>query len=45
MSFDIEIVCAPHEPDQRLIVYTVEPDSATAHVLPILASRNAAVRP
>lgn len=45
MSFNIEIVCAPHEPDQRLIVYTAEPDSATAHVLPILAGWNAAVRP
>ncbi|MCX5315461.1 hypothetical protein [Streptomyces sp. NBC_00154] len=45
MSFNIEIVCTPHEPDQRLIVYTAEPDSATAHVLPILAGWNAVVRP
>lgn len=47
MSFDIEIVCAPHEPDQRLVVYTAEPDSPTARVLPLLASWNAApvVRP
>ena len=38
LSFDIEIVCAPNEPDQRLVVYTVQPDSATALMLPILAS-------
>jgi transcriptional regulator with XRE-family HTH domain len=45
MSFNIEIVCAPHEPDQRLVVYTTEPDSATARVLPILAGWHAAPRP
>ncbi|MFE4551833.1 helix-turn-helix transcriptional regulator [Streptomyces sp. NPDC056785] len=45
ISFNIEIVCAPHEPDQRLIVYTTEPDSATARVLPILASWNTPSRP
>ncbi|GGJ59827.1 hypothetical protein GCM10010121_083080 [Streptomyces brasiliensis] len=47
MSFNIEIVCAPHEPDQRLVVYTTEPDSPTARVLPLLASWNAApvIRP
>ncbi|MEV7325936.1 helix-turn-helix transcriptional regulator [Streptomyces sp. NPDC093970] len=45
MSFGIEIVCAPHEPDQRLIVYTTEPDSATARVLPILASWNTTSSP
>ncbi|MEU1623384.1 helix-turn-helix transcriptional regulator [Streptomyces sp. NPDC005722] len=44
LTFDIEIVCAPHEPDQRLVVYTAEPDSSTARVLPILAGWNAAVR-
>ncbi|MEW2289413.1 hypothetical protein [Streptomyces sp. NPDC047841] len=44
MSFDIEIVCAPHEPDQRLVVYTAEPDSPTSRVLPILASWNAVPR-
>jgi transcriptional regulator with XRE-family HTH domain len=38
LSFDIEIVAAPHEPEQRLVVYTAEPDSLTARVLPILAS-------
>ncbi|MEU4092880.1 helix-turn-helix transcriptional regulator [Streptomyces sp. NPDC026673] len=41
MSFDIEIVRAPHEPDQRLVVYTTEPDSPTARVLPILAGWSA----
>jgi hypothetical protein len=40
MSFDIEIVRTPHEPDQRLVVHTAEPDSPTARVLPILASWN-----
>ena len=38
LRFDIEIVSAPHEPDQRLVVYTAQPDSPTAQVLPILAS-------
>ncbi len=38
LSFDIEIVAAPQEPDQRLIAYTVQPDSPTAQLLPILAS-------
>ena len=42
ISFDIEIVCAPHAPDQRLVVYTTEPDSPTARLLPILASWNTA---
>ncbi|MFE0631901.1 helix-turn-helix transcriptional regulator [Streptomyces sp. NPDC058864] len=44
LTFDIEIVCAPHEPDQRLVVYTAEPDSSTARVLPILASWSAALQ-
>lgn len=38
LAFDIEIVAVPHEPDQTLVVYNVEPDSPTARVLPILAS-------
>jgi hypothetical protein len=38
LSFDIEIVCAPENPDQRLVVYTTEPDSRTARLLPMLAS-------
>ena len=33
----IEAVEVPHDPDQRLVVYTVEPDSPTARVLPLLA--------
>ncbi|WP_285775896.1 hypothetical protein [Microtetraspora sp. NBRC 13810] len=45
MSFDIEIVRAPHEPEQRLVVYTTEPGSPTARVLPILAGWNAAPHP
>ncbi|MGY4926661.1 MmyB family transcriptional regulator [Streptomyces sp. 900105755] len=42
MSFNIDIIGAPHEPDQRLVVYTAEPDSPTARVLPIPASWNSA---
>ncbi|GAA1458511.1 helix-turn-helix domain-containing protein [Williamsia maris] len=38
MQFGIEFLCTPGNPDQSLIVYTVEPDSTTARVLPILAS-------
>jgi transcriptional regulator with XRE-family HTH domain len=38
LSFDIEIVSPPHDPDQRLVVYTVDPDSCTASTLPLLAS-------
>jgi len=38
LDFDIEIVAAPHEPDQTLVVHTAQPDSPTARVLPILAS-------
>ncbi|MEU1532891.1 helix-turn-helix domain-containing protein [Streptomyces fagopyri] len=45
MSFDIEIVCAPHEPDQRLVVYTTEPGSPTSRVLPLLAGWNVTPRP
>jgi hypothetical protein len=40
LEFNIEIVTAPHLPDQHLVVYTVEPDSTTARTLPILASWN-----
>ncbi|SDK39451.1 hypothetical protein SAMN05421874_107181 [Nonomuraea maritima] len=39
LSFDIEIVCAPHEPDQRLVVYTTEPGSPTARALTTLRGR------
>jgi transcriptional regulator with XRE-family HTH domain len=38
LKFDIEIVTGPHEPDQRLVVYTVQPDSRTAELVAILAS-------
>ncbi|MEP6852255.1 MAG: helix-turn-helix transcriptional regulator [bacterium] len=38
LSFGIESVIGPHDPEQRLVVYTVEPDSPTAQVLPLLAS-------
>ena len=38
LHFDIEIVTAPREPDQFLIVYTAQVDSATARLLPILGS-------
>jgi transcriptional regulator with XRE-family HTH domain len=38
LSFDVESVAAPHEPDQILVVYTAQPDSETARLLPILAS-------
>ncbi|GAB7045185.1 helix-turn-helix transcriptional regulator [Catenuloplanes indicus] len=43
LHFDIEILVAPHEPGQRLIVYTCQPDSATARLLPIVASWGSAV--
>jgi transcriptional regulator with XRE-family HTH domain len=38
LRFGIESVVGPHDPDQRLVVYTVEPGSPTAAVLPMLAS-------
>ncbi|TQS43468.1 helix-turn-helix domain-containing protein [Cryptosporangium phraense] len=38
LSFGIESVVGPLDPEQRLVVYTVEPDSPTARVLPMLAS-------
>ncbi|WP_460841502.1 helix-turn-helix transcriptional regulator [Nocardioides marmoraquaticus] len=38
LVFGIESVVGPHDPDQRLVVYTVEPDSATARVLTLLTS-------
>jgi transcriptional regulator with XRE-family HTH domain len=37
LRFEIETVAGPHEPDQRLVVYTVQPDSATARALGLLA--------
>ena len=44
LSFGIESVVGPHDPEQRLVVYTVEPDSATARVLPMLASWSTGAR-
>jgi len=38
LSFDIEIVSPPHDPDQHLVVYTAQPGSPTAGLLPALAS-------
>ena len=38
LTFGIEYVTGPHDPEQRLIVYTVEPDSPTAHALPLLGA-------
>jgi transcriptional regulator with XRE-family HTH domain len=38
LVFGIEAVVAPHEPDQRLTIYTVETDSPTARILPMLSS-------
>jgi transcriptional regulator with XRE-family HTH domain len=40
LTFGIESVVGPHDPEQRLVVYTVEPGSPTAHALPFLASWN-----
>ncbi|MXG91215.1 helix-turn-helix transcriptional regulator [Nocardioides flavescens] len=37
MQFEIETVAGPHDPDQRLVVYTVQPGSATARALGLLA--------
>ena len=45
LAFDIEAVSAPHDPDQRLVVYTCEPDSPTARVLPMLRVWTAAPDP
>ena len=38
LTFGIESVIGPHDPEQRLVVYTVESNSPTAQALPILAS-------
>lgn len=45
LRFDIEVVAAPHEAEQHLVLYTAEPDSPTARVLPLLASWDAAGQP
>lgn len=36
LTFGIESVVSPHDPEQLLVVYTVEPDSPTARMLPML---------
>lgn len=41
LSFDIEIVSPPRDPDQHLVVYTAQPGSPTAGVLPVLAGWHA----
>jgi transcriptional regulator with XRE-family HTH domain len=38
LSFGIKSVSPPHDPDQRLVVYTAEPRSDTARMLPLLSS-------
>ncbi|MBB4684394.1 helix-turn-helix transcriptional regulator [Amycolatopsis jiangsuensis] len=38
LEFGVEAVTAPHCPDQRLVIYTVEPDSPTARIMPLLHS-------
>jgi hypothetical protein len=38
LTFAIEVVLAPMNPDQRLVVYTGEPDWPSHRVLPMLAS-------
>ncbi|MBM7413328.1 MULTISPECIES: helix-turn-helix transcriptional regulator [Nocardiaceae] len=38
LAFGIESLVSPHDPEQRLIIYTVEPESSTARALPMLAS-------
>lgn len=38
LTFSIEALATPNDGDQRLVVYTCEPHSATARALPLLAS-------
>lgn len=38
LTFGIEVLIGPHDPDQTLVAYTVEPDAPTAHALPFLTS-------
>ncbi|WP_189219004.1 MULTISPECIES: helix-turn-helix transcriptional regulator [Streptomyces] len=38
LEFGVEAVTLPQSSDQQLVIYTVEPDSPTAHVLPLLRS-------
>ena len=45
LTFGIESVVGPHDPDQLLVVYTVQPGSATAEALPFLANWAAEASP
>jgi transcriptional regulator with XRE-family HTH domain len=38
LHFDIEIVTAPHDPEQRLVIYTAEPNSNTVEALRFLTA-------
>ncbi|MER6692533.1 helix-turn-helix transcriptional regulator [Streptomyces minutiscleroticus] len=38
LEFGVEAVTLPQNSDQQLVIYTVEPDSPTARVLPLLSS-------
>lgn len=38
LVFGIEALTSPHDDEQRLVTYTVEPGSLTARTLPVLAS-------
>ena len=38
LTFGIEAVVSPHDPEQRLVVYTAQPGSPTSATLPVLAS-------
>lgn len=38
LTFGIEALASPHDGEQRLVVYTVEPGSLTARALPVLSS-------
>jgi transcriptional regulator with XRE-family HTH domain len=45
LEFGIESVMHPNDPEQQLVVYTVEPGSPTEQVLPLLASWSPATNP
>ena len=45
LVFHIEAVSPPHDPDQRLVVYTAEPDSTTARAIGFLAGYTDPRRP
>lgn len=45
LVFGVETVLSPAAPDRTLVVYTVEPDSSTARMLPLLASWASAPAP